>query len=311
MTQNKALRIVSVLALLLTGLGLLSTVSLAQEVKVEGVIKGRSGDTLSLQTADSPKVVVLLTDSTDVGQLQGALKARNKKMSMAALIPGLPIQVQGTYDAQNQLVAKTIRFKGNDFEQAQAIQAGVHETAKQTAANQSELEKQNALLQEQNAALKAQQAQLTEQQQKIAEQKKMIEANTARFGQLDDYYIYDEVTIYFANGKVKVDPKYNDQLLALVQKATAVNGYMIQVKGYASATGSAALNQKLSEQRAANVTNILLQQGHVPLSRMLAPGAMGESRQVDKTAGKANDSEAENRRVVVRVLQNKGIAGIS
>jgi outer membrane protein OmpA-like peptidoglycan-associated protein len=41
---------------------------------------------------------------------------------------------------------------------------------------------------------------------------------------------------------------------------------------------------------------------------MLAPGAMGESRQVE--AGKANDSEAENRRVVVRVLQNKGIAGI-
>jgi outer membrane protein OmpA-like peptidoglycan-associated protein len=307
MTQRKALRIVSVLALLLTGLGLLSAA--AQDVKIEGVIKGRSGDTLSLQTANSPKVVVLLTDSTDVGQLQGALKARNKKMSMAALIPGLPIQVQGTYDAQNQLVAKTIRFKGNDFEQAQAIQAGVHETAKQTAANQSELEKQNALLQEQNAALKEQQAQLTEQQQKIAEQKKMIEANTARFGQLDDYYIYDEVTVYFANGKVKVDPKYNDQLQALAQKATTVNGYMIQVKGYASSAGSATLNQKLSEQRAASVTNILLQQGHVPLSRMLAPGAMGESRQVDQ--GKANDSEAENRRVVVRVLQNKGIAGIS
>jgi outer membrane protein OmpA-like peptidoglycan-associated protein len=309
MTQSKALRIVSVLALLLTGLGSLSAAAQAQNVKIEGVIKGRSGDTLSLQTADSPKVVVLLTDSTDVGQLQGALKARNKKMSMAALIPGLPIQVQGTYDAQNQLVAKTIRFKGNDFEQAQAIQAGVHETAKQTAANQSELEKQNALLQEQNAALKEQQAQLTEQQQKIAEQKKMIEANTARFGQLDDYYIYDEVTVYFANGKVKVDPKYNSPLLALVQKATTVNGYMIQVKGYASSAGSATLNQKLSEQRAASVTNILLQQGHVPLSRMLAPGAMGESRQVDQ--GKANDSEAENRRVVVRVLQNKGIAGIS
>jgi len=290
-------------------LALLSTAAFAQNTKVEGVIKGRSGDTLSLQTADSPKVIVLLTDSTDVGQVQGVLKARNKKMSMAALIPGLPIQVEGSYDAQNQLVATKIRFKGNDFEQAQAIQAGVHETAKQTAANQSELEKQNALLQEQNEALKAQQEQLTEQQKKIAEQKKMIEANTARFGQLDDYYIYDEVTVYFDNGKVKVDPKYNAPLLALVQKAETVNGYMIQVKGYASASGSVALNQKLSEQRANNVATFLQQQGHLPLPRMLAPGAMGESRQVDK--GKANDSEAENRRVVVRVLQNKGIAGIS
>jgi outer membrane protein OmpA-like peptidoglycan-associated protein len=95
----------------------------------------------------------------------------------------------------------------------------------------------------------------------------------------------------------------------LAEKAGTVNGYMIQVKGYASKSGSKALNQKLSEDRADSVANYLQQQCHVPLSRMMAPGAMGESRQVEG-AGKANDSEAENRRVVVRVLQNKGIAGI-
>jgi len=83
---------------------------------------------------------------------------------------------------------------------------------------------------------------------------------------------------------------------------------MVQVEGYASAVGSKTLNQKLSEERAGNVTNILLQQGHIPLTNMLSPGAMGESRQVgnDKTA----EGQAENRRVVVRVLQNKGIAGV-
>ena len=43
------------------------------------------------------------------------------------------------------------------------------------------------------------------------------------------------MTVYFANGKVKVDPKYNPQLVALAQKAETINGYMIQVKGYASA----------------------------------------------------------------------------
>ena len=308
MTSSKAVKIVSVTTLLLLLVVLSSTVAFGQSTKLEGVIKGRSGSEIYLQTADSPKVVVLLTDSTDVAQFVGALKARNKKMSMAALVPGLPIQVEGTYNAENQMVAKKIRFKGNDFEQAQAIQAGLHETQAQTEQNQAELERQNALLKEQNEALKQQQAQLTEQEQKIAANKAAIAANTARFGQLDDYYIWDEVTVYFGNGKIKADPKYNSQLVALAQKAEGVNGYMIQVKGYASASGSASLNQKLSEQRAANVTNILLQQAHVPLSRMLAPGAMGESHQVEK--GKAADTEAENRRVVVRVLQNKGIAGL-
>jgi outer membrane protein OmpA-like peptidoglycan-associated protein len=64
-------------------------------------------------------------------------------------------------------------------------------------------------------------------------------------------------------------------LLALTDKAKSVDGYMIEVKGFASAPGGAAVNQKLSEDRANNVTNILLQQGKVPLTKMLAPGAMG------------------------------------
>ena len=40
---------------------------------------------------------------------------------------------------------------------------------------------------------------------------------------------------------------------------------------------------------------------------MLAPGAMGESRQVG--SDKTEQGQAENRRVVVRALLNKGIAG--
>jgi OmpA-OmpF porin, OOP family len=297
----KPLRIFSNVILFLVFVTLSGTMASAQ-TKIEGVIKGRSGAEIILQTAENPKVIVLLDDSTDVGQVQGVLKARKKQMSMAALIPGLPIQVEGTYNAQNQLLAKTIRFKGNDLEQAQAIQAGLAETSQKAQQNKEELEKQNAALAAQNAALK-------EQQEKIAANQAAITAATARFGQLNDYYILDEVTVYFGNGKVKVDPKYNPQLIAPAEKAKTINGYMIQVKGYASASGSVALNQMLSEERANNVTNIVLQQGHVPLTNMLAPGAMGESRQISNKDNSA-ESEAENRRVVVRILQNKGIAGI-
>jgi outer membrane protein OmpA-like peptidoglycan-associated protein len=299
MTPNKPVTILArtILSLLLAGL---AATTLIAQTKIEGVITGRSGSKIILQTTDSPKLVVLLTDSTDVGQVQGVLKARKKAMSMAALIPGLAIKVEGTYDAENQLVAKTVRFKGNALEQAQRMQAGLAETKATAEQNKEELEKAKA-------ALQAQQEALTEQENKIAANKAAIAAATARFGQLDDYYILDEVTVYFANGKVKVDPQYSPQLVALAEKAKGINGYMIQVKGYASASGSVALNQKLSEDRANNVTNILLQQGHVPLTNMLAPGAMGESHQVDKGTA---DTEAENRRVVVRILQNKGIAGL-
>ena len=315
MARRKILRLTSTAALLFTLAALSRAIAFGQ-TKIEGTIKGRSGSEIILQTADTPKVIVLLTDSTDVGQLQGAFKARNKKMSMAALIPGLPIRVDGTYDAKNHLVAKTIRFKGNDLEQAYAINAGLSETketlektTQQAEQNKEELEKQNAALAAQNAALKEQQEALAEHEKKIAANKAAIAANSARFGQLDDYYIIDEVIVLFGNSQVKVDPKYNPQLLALAEKARAVNGYMIEVKGYASASGSAALNQKLSDDRAANVTNILLQQGRIPLTNMLAPAAMGESEQAGRDH-KSVDAEAADRRVVVRILQNKGIAGL-
>jgi outer membrane protein OmpA-like peptidoglycan-associated protein len=269
--------------------------------KVQGLIKGRSGENIILQTTENPNLIVVLTDSTDVGQVQGMLKARHKEMSMAALIPGLQISAEGTYNDKSQLVATKVRFKGDDLKRAQSIEAGMHETKQQTAANQAELEKHNAELKAQNEALQQHQAD-------IAANKAAIDAAVSRFGQLDDYYIMDEVTVLFDNGKTKVDPKYNSQLMAMADKAKNVNGYMIEVTGYASSTGNAATNQKLSAERADNVTNILRQQCKVPLTRMLAPSAMGESDQIgnDKTV----EGQAENRRVVVRVLQNKAIAGI-
>ena len=277
-----------------------ATVS-AESKKVQGIIKARNGEEIILQGTGSDNVVVLLTDNTDVAQVQGALRVRNKRMSMAALIPGLAIQVEGTPNDKNQLVAEKIRFKGNDLEDAEKMQAALHETKELNQQQQAELAKQSAELASQNAALKEQQAQINANKAAVSEA-------IAKFGQLDDYYIRDEVTVYFGNGKVNVDPKYTSQLLALAEKAKTINGYMIEVKGYASAVGSAALNQKLSVDRANSVSSILLQQAKVPLTRMLAPGAMGESDQVasDKTA----DGQAENRRVVVRVLQNKAVAGI-
>jgi OmpA family len=57
----------------------------------------------------------------------------------------------------------------------------------------------------------------------------------------------------------------------------AITAYIIQVQGYPSAVGSAALNQKLSLERANNILAFLEQDGKIPLTNILAPGAMGNS----------------------------------
>jgi len=323
MPRFKPVRIASAGILTIIVLACINVVGFAENAKVHGMIKSRSGATLSVQPANSQDaVVVLLTDYTEVGQTQGVFKARRKQMSMAALIPGLEVQVEGTYNGLNQLEAKSVKFDGSDLERAQSVQAGLHQTQVQTQQHEQELQKQSAELKAQTEELQKQQGELKVQQERLSTQQRDIAANQAniaankaniqaaitRFGQLDEYYIFDEVTVHYGNGKVALNPQFKPDLLKLAQNAKKVEGYMIQVVGFASSAGSVAVNQKLSEERAAGVVTFLTQQGNIPLTNLLAPGAMGESRQVgtDKTA----EGQAQNRRVVVRVLQNKGIAGL-
>jgi OOP family OmpA-OmpF porin len=311
MRSNK---IRSALKLGLTFAAFLLICGVAAAQNVQGVINGRSGATMTLQTQDAGNVVVVLTPSTEVDEVEGLLRARKKEMSVTALIPGLPVQVQGSYNAQNQLVADTVKFKGNDLKNAEDYQAGITPTEQQVQANQQQIQQSEQQIQAQKQALQQQQQQLAAEQQKTAANQAAIAANKAaiaadnkRFGELADYNILGEVTVYFANGSTTIEPKYKPQLLQLAQQAMGIKAYILQVQGYASKVGSAALNQKLSSERANNVTEFLEQQGNIPLTNMLAPGAMGTSQQVapDATA----EGQAEDRRVVVKILQNKGIAG--
>jgi flagellar motor protein MotB len=67
------------------------------------------------------------------------------------------------------------------------------------------------------------------------------------------------------------------------------------------------MNQKLSMERAQNVIAFLLQTCNVPVRHIVAPGAMGEAQAVGTNETSAG--RAENRRVEVKVLSNKGLAG--
>jgi len=280
--------------------------SAVAQTQIQGVIDGRSGATMTVKTADAGNVVVLLTNDTQVEEVEGGLKMRKKQMGLTALIPGLPVEVKGS-TVNNQLVASDVKFKGSDLKTAQDLQAGMAPLQAQAQAEQQKEAQQQQQIQASEQAIQQQQAQLAAEQAKIDANKAAIADTNKRFGELGEYNVMGEVDVLFANGKVTVDPQYKTQLLQLSQKAKTINGYVIQVKGYASSVGSAALNQKLSTERADNVTNFLEQQGGIPLTNMLAPGAMGTSKQIASDTSK--EGQAENRRVVVKILQNKPIAG--
>jgi OOP family OmpA-OmpF porin len=296
--NSKQLRNPLRVSLVLAAFLLVCGIGVAQNDQVKGVINGRSGATMSVLSRGGESITVVLTADTQVLEPEGAF--RKKHLSMTALVPGLAVEVKGSFNDKHQLVADRVTFHGSDLKTAQDIQAGLAPTEQKVQENQQQIQADQQKIQQQQQELQAEEA-------KTAANKAAIAAANKRFGELGDYNILGEVTVLFGNGKVTIDPEYKPQLLKLAQQAMGITGYVIQVKGYASKVGSAALNQKLSTERAENVTNFLEQEGKIPLTNMLAPGAMGTSQQVapDTTA----EGQAENRRVVVSILQNKAIAG--
>jgi len=98
------------------------------------MIMTRTGETLTVKS-DQGNVTVVLTDSTKTKDDTGVFGLGTNTMSSVVLIPGLKVDVDGTSDDQGRVVAKTITVDGDDLETSEMIQAGLHPTAQQVAAN--------------------------------------------------------------------------------------------------------------------------------------------------------------------------------
>jgi OmpA-OmpF porin, OOP family len=274
------------------------------------MISGRTGETLILSTPDG-NVTVVLDDSTKVQQPKG-LGLRKKQVSAAVLMPGLKVSVDGTGDA-NKVTAKSITFDASDLQTAEMIQAGLHPTAEQVAANQQNIATNTKDISTNKQDIAANQQATSANAQNIAANKADIqknlddiEANTKRFSELGDYALKGQGTINFKPGSAKISAEDLARLDTLAQKAKDQTGYIIEVMGYADATGNAAINTKLSQDRAQAVINYFVQHG-VPIRHITAPGAYGDTNAV--ASRETVSGRAENRRVEIKVLINKGIAG--
>jgi len=285
----------------------------AEKTEVKGMITSRTGETLLVQT-DNGNVTVVLTDDTTTKDDKGLFGLEKQQMSNAVLIPGLKVDVDGTSDEQGRVVAKTITVDGDDLESAEMIQAGLHPTAEQVAANMQAIEANRGNIAANKVQLAAHKENIETNQQNIAGNRQKIEQNlskieenTKRFTALSEYDIKGEAVVKFNTGSAKISGEDQEELKKLAETAKGLTGYIVEVTGYADSTGNPAINTKLSEERAKAVITCLMQQGNVPIRHIVAPGAMGEYGAAAPNETKAG--RAENRRVEVKVLVNKGIAG--
>jgi OmpA-OmpF porin, OOP family len=236
--------------------------------KVKGLIVGRDGANI-LVKGEIASWTIELNDETKVKSIKGKLGLRKESLALTDLVPGLPVQVETIHNGSS-LVAVEIKFKADDLKTARQIQAGMNPTQQQLQGVQSD-----------QAAM------------------------SKKFGELGDYDVKGEVTVYFDVSSAKISDDAKQQLKQLADQAVTLKGYMVQVAGYTDASGNAEYNQELSDKRADAVVNFLQQECKVPLYRVLAPEGMGESNPAG--SNESQQGKKENRRVEVKVLVNRGM----
>ncbi|BAV97891.1 OmpA family protein [Lysobacter enzymogenes] len=104
--------------------------------------------------------------------------------------------------------------------------------------------------------------------------------------------------ITFAFNSANLDPKFDPVLDNVASTLTEYNQTIVEVAGHTDSIGSDAVNQRLSEQRAASVGNYLMSKGLVR-DRFILTGA-GKTRPIA-----SNDTEAgraQNRRVEITLV---------
>jgi len=302
MTSRRIGISVSLLAVCLLSTG---SALAADKVKGKGVITLRSGNTLTVET-DEGTTTVIATADTKVQHPVG-LGARKKQVGQEVLIPGLKLRFEGTGD-QSQVTAETITFDQDDLSIAKVIQAGLNPTVQQQARNmeayQANKKATDAELAAANQEIEANKQRITANQASIDE---VAQSTKKRFSELGDFVVKGEYTVYFNTGDYSISEKDRQALADLAKQSLAYQkGYVIQVAAFADSVGNAASNQVLSKERAQAVVAYLLQECNVPVGRIVAPGAMGESNPV--ASNESASGREQNRRAEVKLLVNKGIA---
>jgi outer membrane protein OmpA-like peptidoglycan-associated protein len=284
------------------------SVPAGEEVKKQkGVVTKRDPDSFRMQDPNGgPQVVVVMTAETEVKSHKKGVLRGSKDYGQSYVLRGLRLEVDGVGNAEGQIVADKIRFDEQDLRAAQALKATVDpleaEMNDKLRLQQQEQERLAGQIAE-NQALTAQAQAAADKAQQTADY-----ANN-RINGLDDFDTLKTITVPFATNSATLGPKAKATIdgAAVWVKTQNTKGWVMAVVGYADSTGSSQRNIDLSERRANAVIYYIVSKYKMPLNRLVQPFGYGQLEPVGDNTSK--EGRAKNRRVEIRLMVNKGIAG--
>lgn len=295
----------------------ITNVPSGQKLEVNGNIIQRDPDSFRIMTLDKSAVYnVLIAPGTSVKTNTKGVFRGGASYEATYLLRGLRVQVVGYGNDSGMLVADKIRFNEQDLKTAQSLESRMEPLEDQVATNSQNISSNTGRITaaEENARRMSGQIDETTALANRAQGTADAAAREAdrannRINGLGEFNTLKTIVVPFATGSSSLGPKGR----AIIDEAAAwtktqdTKGWMVQVVGFADSTGATAANKTLSERRANAVIGYLVTKYNLPLHRLVQPFGAG----VDMPAASNATSEgrAANRRVEIKLLVNKGIAG--
>jgi outer membrane protein OmpA-like peptidoglycan-associated protein len=287
------------------------TVASGEKMKIKGVVTRRDADTFTVRDMNGVDTTVRLDDRTSVKTKGGFLRG-GSNYGQTQILRGLNLEVEGRGNGSGELVAEKVRFNDSDLRVARAVEsraAPLEDRASTTESKLSQVE-QNAQrlsgqLDELAAVANTAKGGARAAQETADQAVAGVNATNERISALDDYVPQTVLAVNFRTGSAVLSADSKAKLDELATKALNSKGYVLEVSGFTDTTGSVARNRALSQRRADNVIRYLVENHQIPLRRIVTPYGYGESNPVAENNSRTG--RAENRRVEVKLLVNKGL----
>jgi len=287
------------------------SVSSGQKMTVKGVVVRRDADTFIVRDLSGVDTVVRLTDRTSVKSKGGFLRS-GTNYGTTNILRGLNLEVEGRGGANGELDAEKVRFSDTDLRTARSVEARATPLEERATASEGRLteveqnaQKLSGQLDELAAVSNAARGGAKAAQATADAAVAGVNATNDRISALDDYVPQESIAVTFRTGSSILNPEAKTKLDDVAKKALAAKGYVLEVTGFADSTGPTERNRALSSRRADAVIRYLVETHQIPLRRIVTPYGFGESNPVADNTSKTG--RAENRRVEVKVLVNKGL----
>lgn len=280
------------------------TVVSGEKMKLKGVVVRRDADTFVVRDINGVDTTVRLDDRTSVKTKGGFLRS-GTNYGLTNILRGLNLEVEGRGDSSGNLLAEKVRFNESDLRVARAVDSRAAPLETKVSEVEQNAQRLSGQLDELAAVANTAKGGARAAQETADAAVSGVNLTNERISALDDYTPQSVLAVNFRTGSSVLSPDSKTKLDELATKAMNAKGYVLEVTGFADATGSVERNRALSQRRADAVIRYLVENHRIPLRRIITPYGFGETNPIAEN--NTRDGRAQNRRVEVKLLVNKGL----